>query len=130
MIRRLNLLYILGFSIVVFFISIYMLNVYYKKQLIEESNIKEVISSGEEYASLNDSWNNKKTTLKTIDNIFSKLKIRDLKKDIKSKKVIIKVDKISSTKLDKLLNKFLNKKLNILKLEMQKDSILLEVGIN
>ena len=130
MIRRLNLLYILGFSILMLFISIYMLRVYQEKQLSEYNNVKKAVSVGVEYASLNDGWNNKKNTMKILDKIISKLNIKNLTKDIKSKKVIIKIDEISTSKLDKLINRVLNKKLNILRLDMDKGSILLEVGIN
>ncbi len=128
--NKINPLYILVLLGTIFFLSFYILNesIYdFNKKNHEYNNIQ---IKAKEYKDFRTTWNNKKYATNVINQILKNSSFTNQK--------ILRVDSQNSIKikiqsneqkiLDNFLNKILNKKLILKKLELSKRYINLEIG--
>lgn len=129
--NRLNPLYIILLFITIVFLSFYTISnekkAYYKK--VEET--KELESKALEFKNLVNAWTSEKYINSTLDEI-SKSQIfanQQISRTATKELIKIKIDSANPEILDIFLNKVLNKQLIIKKLQLDKNSIDLEIGI-
>jgi len=130
--KRINPLYLIALSLTILFISFYVLN-NEKIILIEKKNeLNLIIKKAKDYKLYKESWNNEIFVSKTLDNILKNRKFLNQKVLRAKTKNSVKVKILSSDQkiLNAFLNKLLNKKLIIKKLEIEKSFINVEIGIN
>ena len=130
--NRLNPLYIILLFITIVFLSFYSIsngkNTYYKK--VEET--KELEIKALEFKNSLNAWTSEKYVNNILDEILKNQIFTKEQISRSSTKELIKI-KIDSAKpeiLDIFLNKVLNKQLIIKKMQVDKNSINLEIGIN
>jgi hypothetical protein len=129
--NRINPLYLIALTFTVLFISFYLLN--NEKNLFTEKKNELVLikQKAKDFKSYNKSWNNESFINKTLDNILRSRQFLNQKVLRAKTKNSIKV-KIQSTNqniLNTFLNKILNKKLSIKKLQIEKNFVNVEIGI-
>ncbi len=129
--NRLNPLYVILLFITITFISFYSnsnaKNLYLEK--IDEA--KNLQIKALEFTNLVNSWTNEKYINSTLNEIL-KSQVFENQQIIKiatKENIKIKIESANQQVLDALLNKILNKQLIIKKLEMNSNSIDLEIGI-
>lgn len=129
--NRLNPLYVILLFITITFISFYSnsnaKNLYLEK--IDEA--KNLQIKALEFTNLVNSWTNEKYINSTLNEIL-KSQVFENQQIIKiatKENIKIKIESANQQVLDVLLNKILNKQLIIKKLEMNSNSIDLEIGI-
>lgn len=129
--NRLNPLYIILLFITIVFLSFYTISnekkAYYKK--VEET--KQLESKALEFKNLVNAWTSEKYINSTLDEI-SKSQIfanQQISRSSTKELIKIKIDSANPEILDIFLNKVLNKQLIIKKLQLDKNSIDLEIGI-
>ena len=129
--NKINPLYILALFLTLFIISIFLLNQkkYEHKDVVGEYAKIKVLSN--EFKDYKDIWFKKESLENTINklinnSIFKKEKI--LKVKIKNG-YKIKIESANQKTLDSFLNKLLNERVQINKLEIEKDFIQVEIGI-
>jgi len=130
--KRINPLYLIALSLTILFISFYVLN-NEKIILIEKKDeLNLIIKKAKDYKLYKESWNNEIFVSKTLDNILKNRKFLNQKVLRAKTKNSVKVKILSSDQkiLNAFLNKLLNKKLIIKKLEIEKSFINVEIGIN
>ena len=129
MIKRITPITYLLVSISILFLSLILLNES-KKELVNKNDsfnkYKEVSTN---YLNLKENWDNSKNSKKIIDNIIKKVGIKDLVKKVNKKRIFIKFETKSVTKVDRFLSKVLNANLNIIYVNITKNSLELEIGI-
>lgn len=129
--NRLNPLYIILLFITIVFLSFYSIsnekNAYYKK--VEET--KELESKALEFKNSANAWTNEKYVNNILDEILkSQIFTKEQISKSSTKELIkIKIDSTNPEVLDIFLNKILNKQLIIKKMQLDKNSINLEIGI-
>lgn len=129
--KRLNPLYLILLFFTLVFISFFQLNSTknsYENRYLEFENLQAL---GKDYKNLKTQWNNEVFVNETLDSIlknrvFSNQKILKVKVNNAIK---LKIESNEPKILDNFLNRILNKPLVINKLELQKDSITLEIGV-
>ena len=129
--NRLNPLYVIALGVTIVFVSFFLLKEEVK--LFNENNTEfnMIQVKAKEYKDFKSSWNNKAFVDKTLNQILRSSSFKNQK--------ILRVDTKNSVKLkmisdnprvlNSLLNKILNKKLIIKKLELDKTYIDLEIGL-
>jgi len=126
--NKINPLTLLLVSIIIFLTSL----IFLKQSNIDIKQLNhelvEFESLSSQYHALNSNWNIKKKKITELNNILSSSGIKNIVKEIKKKKVIIKFNENSINKIDKFINKILNGNFNILKLNVTKNSVNLEIG--
>ncbi|MBP6712380.1 MAG: hypothetical protein KA157_00500 [Aliarcobacter sp.] len=129
--NRLNPLYIL-LSIIIINILTYAFledkkDIYFEK--IDQSEKLEL--KIKEYTNVTNFYKNLNFINKTIDEILNSPTFRteDIIKISTKETILIKFNSMSHDKLDNFINKILNKQLIIKKLELEQNSINLEVGL-
>ena len=129
--NRLNPLYIL-LSIIIINILTYAFledkkDIYFEK--IDQSEKLEL--KIKEYTNVTNFYKNLNFINKTIDEILNSptFKTEDIIKISTKETILIKFNSMSHDKLDNFINKILNKQLIIKKLELEQNSINLEVGL-
>ncbi len=128
---RLNPLYIILLFVTITFLSFYISSkqkdVYFEK--IDETKFLQ--TKALEFKSLVNTWTNEKYINNTLDEIlkaplFANLQIT---RTATKQMIKIKIDSTNPVVLDNFLNRVLNKQLIIKKLELETNSINLEIGI-
>ncbi len=129
--KRLNPLYLLSLFFTIVFLSFYLLQNKKNDYLEKIQEISNLQIKAKEYKDLSESWKNESFINKTLDEILksSSFKNENITKTATKESIKIKLESSNSTILDNFLNKILNKPLIIKKLELQKSSITLEIGI-
>lgn len=130
--KRLNPIYILALVITLFIISITVSSSKkdeFKSLNSEYSSFRTKVGDFKEYKQ---TWFDEKKIVKKIDTIlrspiFMKEKIL---KTQNNSIVRVKIESSNSQTLGKFLNRFLNERFIIKKLDVQKSSILVEIGLN
>ena len=129
--NRLNPLYVIALAFTVVFVSFFLLKEELKlyKQNNDEFNTIQV--KAKEYKDYKNSWDNKTFVNKTLNQILRSSSFKKQKVLRVDTQTAIKVKMISENPrvLNSFLNKILNKKLVIKKLELNKTYIDLEIGI-
>lgn len=129
--NRLNPLYIILLFITIVFLSFYSIsnekNAYYKK--VEET--KELEIKALEFKNSVNTWTSEKYVNNILDEILkSQIFTKEQISKSSTKELIkIKIDSTNPEVLDIFLNKILNKQLIIKKMQLDKNSINLEIGI-
>lgn len=128
--KRINPIYFIFLFLTMVFISFYLLNNYkkeYEDKLVTLDNINE---KAKDYKNLTTTWNDKNFVQETINKILQNSIFKDSKitKNIRENYLQIKIESDDTKVLDNFLNRILNKKLIIQKLELKKDYIDLQVG--
>lgn len=126
--KNIDPLYILILLVTVSIISLNQLsqsNTDLKKKVIE---YKELNNLAIKYSSLKSDWSTKDEVIKKINKILKILKIRS-KPRVTNNKIYLEVDNLNLKTLDKLLNRILNEKLKIEKLDFNRTTLTLEVGV-
>lgn len=129
--NRLNPLYVVALAVTIVFVSFFLLKEeisLYNQNNNEFSNIQ---VKAKEYKDFKSSWNNKTFVNKTLNQILRNSSFKNQK--------VLRVDTDSSIKvkmisdnpkvLNSFLNRILNKKLIIKKLEIDKSFVDLEIGL-
>ncbi|MEA3290253.1 MAG: hypothetical protein U9Q04_08765 [Campylobacterota bacterium] len=96
------------------------------KQQSDEFN--EFQTSAYKYDGLKKSWGTGTNTSKKLDKIISQLKIKNINKQTKPKKIYISFEETDTNKIDRFLNKILNGNFKILSLSITNKSLEMEVG--
>jgi hypothetical protein len=123
-----NPLFLLISSTILLIISILSLNSSYIEKDKKISNINKNIKIIKRYNTLKNTWVDVKKQEKIINNIINQQQIQNARLVIDKNK--IKVTIISNTKvLHRFINKLLNEKLNIVRLKLYKDKLIVEVGL-
>lgn len=130
--NRINPLYIIALTLTVLFISLYSLN----KEKITFNEKKDELSlikkKAKDYKSYKESWINEVFVDKTLNDILKSRQFSN-QKVLRAKtknSVKVKIQSNDQNILNAFLNKILNKKLIIRKLEIEKSFINIEIGIN
>ena len=130
--NRINPLYIIALTLTVLFISLYSLN----KEKITFNEKKDELSlikkKAKDYKSYKESWINEAFVDKTLNDILKSRQFSN-QKVLRAKtknSVKVKIQSNDQNILNAFLNKILNKKLIIRKLEIEKSFINIEIGIN
>ena len=129
--NRLNPLYIILLFITIVFLSFYSISNgkknYYKK--VEETKQLEIKAL--EFKNSVNTWTNEKYVNEILDEILKSqiLAIEPISKSSTKELIKIKIDSANPEILDIFLNKVLNKQLIIKKMQLDKNSINLEIGI-
>jgi hypothetical protein len=130
--NRLNPLYIIGLALTILFLSFYLLNnekINFNDKKVALLKIK---SQAKDFKDYKKNWNNEKFVTKTLDNILNSRAFSNQKiLRAKTKNTIkVKVQSTNQRILNSFLNKILNKNLIIKKIDLEKNSINIEIGIN
>lgn len=129
--NRLNPLYIILLFITIVFLSFYSIsnekNAYYKK--VEETKQLEIKAL--EFKNSVNTWTSERYVNNILDEILkSQIFAKEQISRSSTKELIkIKIDSVNQEILDVFLNKILNKQLIIKKMQVDKNSINLEIGI-
>ena len=128
--NRLNPLYIVLLLITFVFISFY--SFYNEKELYLEKieQIKTLQIKALEFGNLANTWTNEKYINNTINEILKNqiLDNQQIKKEVTKETIKIRLESSNPDILDFFLNKVLNKQLIIKKLDINLNSIELEIG--
>ena len=130
--NRINPLYLIELTLTILLISLYSLNNEKKSFIEKKDELILIKQKSKDYKSYKESWNNESFVDKTLDDILKSRQFSNQKVLRAKTKDSIKV-KIQSTDqniLNTFLNKILNKKLIIRKLELEKSFVNVEIGIN
>jgi len=129
--NKLNPLYILLFFITLLILSYIQLNIVkkdYEKISSKYENFKIDANNFKEYKK---TWFNQNRVTKKLDNIVKSTSFRKEKilKAENSNIIKVKIESSSPIVLSKFLNRVLNEKFIIKKLDIKKRSILIEIGV-
>lgn len=129
--NRLNPLYVIALAITVMFVSFFLLNEETKIYETKTAEFNTISLKAKEFKQYKSSWDNKAFVNKTLNQILRSSTFRNQKVLRVDGKNSIKLKMISQNPkiLNSFLNKLLNKKLIIKKLELDKSYIDLEIGL-
>ena len=124
-----NPLFLLFSSLLIFIISIYSLSTTKsnKQKSIDEFTKNNIIIN--EYKNLKNTWINKKVQRQIIDKLIKILHIENSNITQNKNKITVSIKKSNIQTINKFVNKLLNKKLNIIKLKITKNTLFFEVGL-
>lgn len=128
--KKLNIdpLFLLLSSIVLFVLSIYILNTTYSKKTKSFDEFKNNSVIIKKYNNLKNTWAKKDIQVKKINQLIKRLNIKNANITQNANKIKVKI-KSDINKIDRFTNKLLNEKLNITKLKITKDELSFEVGL-
>ena len=127
--KHINPLFLLFSSIAILVISIYSFSNSKKQLVIQKQEFKEQQILALKYHNLNNLYSNKQNITKTINDILRVSRITNANIIYKHKLIIIQMVSLQINKVDKFINKLLNKHINIKKLELSKDKVILTVEL-
>ena len=129
--NRLNPLYVIALAFTVVFVSFFLLKEELKLYKQNNSEFNTIQVKAKEYKDYKNSWDNKTFVNKTLNQILRSSSFKKQKVLRVDTQTAVKVKMISENPrvLNSFLNKILNKKLVIKKLELDKTYIDLEIGI-
>lgn len=129
--NKLNPIYIIALFITILFVSFFLLENKKDEYTLKLKQLNTIEQTAKEYKELKSHWSNESFINSTLDQILKNRMFRNQKVlRAKTQEVIkIKIQSSDSKILDSFLNKVLNKKLIIKKLELNKSYINLEIGL-
>jgi hypothetical protein len=127
--KKIDRLYMLIFSVTLLLISIISYNLSFNNLKTLEVELIDINNIGIEYSNTKKDWGDRKQSILTIEKIIKSTNLKTIDKKILKNKIKIKIENVSLKTMDKFVNKILNAKLNIIKLNITKNSVELEVGI-
>jgi hypothetical protein len=130
--NRINPLYLIALTLTVLFISLYLLNNERNLFIEKKDELNLIKQKAKDYKSYKEAWSNEVFVSKTLDKILKNRQFSNQKVLRAKTKNSIKVKIQSSNQniLNSFLNKILNKKLIIKKLQVEKSFVNVEIGIN
>ena len=127
--KSINPIFFLLSSIVILFIALFSFDK-------AKSNLKIEVLEYQEFKELALVYNNKriffsdkKSITKRVQQILSSSNIKNASILQKDKKIILRITSINTTMVQKFINKILNEQFNIIKLEILKNKLTLEIGV-
>jgi len=126
--RAINPIFLLFASMVIFFIALFSFNTTNKKFSQEVVNYTEYKALALHYNAQYDYYSNKKQILNSLQHIIKTAHISNGNIIPQDKKIIFKAKKLSLVTAHKFINKLFNNQFNIIKLDIQKDSVYVEIG--
>ena len=127
--RHTNPLTILFGSVVIFFIAIYSLNIAKKEKIEAKKEFIKYKNIATDFKSRYNKFSNKKSIKKSIEKILKSSNISNAN-ILESKKIItIQIGSLNTKQIDKFINKFLNESFNIVKFEVTKSKIIIQIGV-
>ena len=130
--NRINPLYLIALTLTILFISLYLLNKEKTQVLEKKAELNSITQKAKDYKLYKESWTNEMFVSKTLDNILKNRQFSN-QKVLRAKtknSVKVKIQSSDQKILNAFLNKILNKKLIIKKLEIEKSFVNIEIGIN
>jgi len=129
--NRLNPLYIIALFATVLFLSFYLLKNEVSTYNDKNTQFNKIQVKAKEFKEYKAYWNNEQYVNKVINQILRNSLFKNAKVlKAKTNKVLkIKVQSSDSRLLNNFLNKVLNKKLIIKKLQLEKEFVNLEIGL-
>jgi len=127
--KNLNVLFILGSSAIIFLIALYTFGESKKSLEMKKSEFLAYEGSALKFHNYYENYSNLEGVENKLKTILTKLNIQKFDMTRDNKTVLLYVENISTGTLGELLNELLNQKLNIIKLDIKKDKIIVEVGI-
>lgn len=127
--KHINPLFLLFSAIAILVISIYSFSNSKKQLITQKQEFKEQQILAVKYHNLHNLYSNKKDITKTINDILRVSGITNANIIYKHKLIVIQMVSLQINKVDKFINKLLNKHINIKKLQLSKDKIILTVEL-
>lgn len=128
--NKLNPLYILVLVFTILIISFVKLGDIEKDYVLENSQVNSFDIKAKSYNDYKKTWFNQKVIRKRLDTIIksSIFKNEKILKTENKNVIRVKIESLNPRILDKFLNRVLNEKFLIKKLDIKKNSILIEIG--
>ena len=127
--KNINPLFLLIASLIVLFIAIFSFNKAQKQLLIEQEEYQEFKQLSLRYNKQRDTFSNGTNIIKRIQKLLLNSNIRNAEILHKNKKITIKISSLNINLVQKFINKILNERFNIIKLNIIQDKITLEIGV-
>lgn len=129
--KRINPLYLIALVITLLFISIYSLNNKKENYSLKKNELNLIKQKAKDFQSYKNTWKNQVFVNETLNTILKNRQFTNqkvLRVETKNS-VKVKIQSNDQNILNAFLNKILNKKLIIRKLEIEKSFINVEIGI-
>jgi hypothetical protein len=126
--KILNPFYTLVTVVVIFIISIILLNNQSQKLINQQNQNKQYEQLALKYNKLNKAWKNRSKTIKAINYAIKTAKIKNVNITKNQHLAKIQINNTTSAKIDKFLQKILNETIMIKKLSFSNRSLTMEVG--
>ncbi|MCK5294806.1 MAG: hypothetical protein KAJ49_09150 [Arcobacteraceae bacterium] len=127
--KNINPLFLTIACAIILSIAIFSLDSAKKSLKVEKKEFEEFKQLAVKYNTLQKHWGDKKLIIENIQKILKSSGIRNANIIEKNKTVVVQIVSMNITQVDKFVNKLLNERLSIKKLEITKNKIILEVGI-
>ena len=124
-----NPIFLIVSSIFILIISVLNLNSQKEIYIKEKQKFEKFDTLAFKYSMLQTSYNNKKIIIKNIQSIIRLSKINKSNIQEQNNTIIVKLTNLKTKQINKFVNNLLNKRFNILKLEVSTNKIVLEIGI-
>jgi len=124
---NINPLFLLLMSFSILLISIYSFNMASKNIINETKKFNEYKKMAIKYNDLKKSWSNIQNQKELINKAIVSSGVKNANIELKNNTIKVKIKNISIKKLNKLVNKILNKKLNIVRFYFNNNSLEIEV---
>lgn len=126
---RLNNFFILASSIAIFLIALYIFSESKENLQMKKSEFIGFESAASKFHNYYENYSNQSAIEERLKKIITQLNIQKFDMTTDGKTILLYVESISTTTLNELLNAILNQKLNIVKLDIKKDKVIVEVGL-
>lgn len=126
-IKKIDPLYILAGAFFLFIISLLLLNMMKTNLKSKKNDYNHYETLALKYNNLNSSWGNLKIQKKIIEKILISVNQSETNVKYNKNKISVDIQNIKIEKINSLINKILNKKLNIKNLTITDSSIKFEV---
>ncbi|MEA3498624.1 MAG: hypothetical protein U9R16_06140 [Campylobacterota bacterium] len=127
--NKINPLFVLLFSFLLFIYSLISLNSSNIKLENIKDETKEYLSIATKYNSLNKAWGDSRDTKKLCEKILNSSNIKNAKIVSNGKSIKIQIKNSDKKSLDRFMNKILNETIVVLSFSLRKNSLDLEVGL-
>ena len=128
--NRINPIYIVLLLIILVFVSYSLVNTEKNNRVINNNQLSVTLKKVDEYNEYKKNWYNKEKVLSELNLILKSSSFKNKKQlKVETKNTIkIKLESANSKDLTKFLNKILNNKFLINKLELNKNFVFIEIG--
>ena len=127
--KNINPLFLTIFCAFILIISIVSLNNAEDNLKIQKQEFKEFQKLAVKYNTLEKYWGDKKQIVKNIQKILKASGIRNTNIIQRNKKITVQMVSLNIKQVQKFINKLLNERIYIKKLDITKNKIIVEVGI-
>jgi len=124
-----NPIFLILASVFILTISVFNLNSQKENYVKEKQNYERFDTLAFKYSKLKNSYSNKKIIIKDIQKIISSARINKSNIQEQNNTILVKLTNLKTKQINKFVNNILNKRFNIIKLEISTSAIVLEVGV-